>query len=161
MLYAIDIGTYPGLNQAFLFSFVLATGMTLLAIPYGKRRPKGTPLSWGESMLAALYAFATMFIAYGVVPDRWLIHANSELEWNKQKLLYGPFDIFKAKANGGNFPFTVSYQELRDIVVVVIHVFFFALQIFIWVHWQNRDKKAAAGTEIETSTYGRPLVKKA
>ena len=160
MLYAIDIGTYPGLNQAFLFSFFLATGMTLLAIPYGKRRPKGTPLSWGESMIAALYAFTTMFIAYGVVPDRWLIHANSELKWNKQKLFNGPFDIFKAKVNGGHFPFTLSYQELRDVVVVVIHVFFFALQIFIWSWWQKRGKKVAS-TELETSSYGRPLVKKA
>jgi hypothetical protein len=161
LLFAIDIDTYPGLNQAFLFSLALATGMTLLAIPYGKRRPKGTPLSWGESMIAALYAFTTMFIAYGVVPDRWINHADKELKWNKQKLLNGPWDLLKAKANGGHFPFTVSYQELRDIVVVVIHVFFFALQIFIWMRWQNRDKKDAVGTELETSTYGRPLVKKA
>ena len=65
------------------------------------------------------------------------------------------------KVNGGYFPFTVSYQELRDIVVVLIHVFFFALQIFLWAWWQNRSKRAAVGTQIETSSYGRPLVKKA
>ena len=161
MLLAIDISTWPGVNQAFLFSFVLATAMTLVAIPYGKRRPIGTPFTWGESMLASAYAFLVMFIAYGVVPDRWIQHADKNLKWNKQKLLNGPFDILQAKVNGGNFPFTVSYQELRDIVVVLIHVFFFALQIFIWAWWQNRNKKAATGTEIETSSYGRPLVKKA
>jgi hypothetical protein len=157
LLYAI--GTYPGLNQAFLVSLVLATGMTLLAIPYGKRRPIGTPVSWGEAMLAAAYAFMTMFIAYGVVPDRWIQHSDKNLEWTKQKLLFGPFDILKDQVHGGHFPFTVSYQELRDIIVVLIHVYFFALQIWIWHKWQTRGK-AAAGTEIETSTYGRPLVKK-
>ncbi len=160
MLFAIDISTLPGVNQAFLLSLFLATAMTLVAIPYGKRRPRGTPLSWGESMLAALYAFTVMFIAYGVVPDRWIQHADKNLEWNKQKLLNGPFDLLKAKVNGGNFPFTLSYQELRDVVVVLIHVFFFALQVFIWIQWQNRGKKVAS-TELETSSYGRPLVKKA
>ena len=160
LLFAIDISKWPGVNQAFLVSFVLATGMTLLAIPYGKRRPIGTPFSWGEAMLASLYSFTVMFIAYGVVPDRWIQHADKELQWTKQKLLNGPFDILKAKVNGGWFPFTVSYQELRDIVVVLIHVFFFALQIFIWMWWQNRNKKAVS-TELETSSYGRPLVKKA
>lgn len=160
MLFAIDISTWPGVNQAFLVSLFLATALTLVAIPYGKRRPRGTPLSWGESMLAALYAFTVMFIAYGVVPDRWIQHADKNLHWNKQKLLNGPFDILKAKVNGGHFPFTLSYQELRDVVVVVIHVFFFALQVFIWIQWQNRGKKVAS-TELETSSYGRPLVKKA
>jgi hypothetical protein len=66
----------------------------------------------------------------------------------------------KAKVYGGHFPFTVSYQEIRDIIVVVIHLIFFGLQIWIWIWWQNRGKKTAS-TELETSTYGRPLVKKA
>ena len=160
LLLAIDISTWPGVNQAFLFSFALTLVLTLAAIPYGKRRPIGTPFTWGESMLAAVYAFTVMFIAYGVVPDRWIQHADKNLEWNKQKLLFGPFDILKAKVYGGHFPFTVSYQEIRDIIVVVIHLIFFGLQIWIWIWWQNRGKKTAS-TELATSTYGRPLVKKA
>ncbi len=162
MLLAIDISTWPGVNQAFLFSFALALVLTLAAIPYGKRRPLGTPFTWGEAMLGAVYAFATMFVAYGIVPDRWIQHADKNLKWNKQKLLFGPFDILKPKVYGGHFPFTASYQEVRDIVVVVIHLIFFGLQIFIWHWWQTRGKKAAAASkEIATSTYGRPLVKKA
>ncbi len=159
MLYASDITKLPGLNQAFLFSLFLAIGLTLLSIPYGKRRPKGTPLSWGESMIASFYVFGTMFIAYGVVPDRWIQHSDKNLKWSKQKLLWGPFDILRSKDHGGHFPFTVSYQEVRDIVVVVIYAFFFGLQVFIWIHWQKRGPKATS-TELETSTYGRPLVKK-
>jgi hypothetical protein len=48
---------------------------------------------------------------------------------------------------------------VRDIVVVLIHVVFFGLLIFIWSWWQKRGRVTT--TEIETSTYGRPLVKKA
>ena len=154
------LSTVPGFNQAFLVSLAAAILLTLVAIPYGKRRPVGTPVSWGESMLAAAYVFAVMFLAYGVVPDRWIRHSDQNLAWTKQKHLFGPFDILKPKVYGGHFPFTLSYQELRDVVVVVIYAFFFALQIFIWYQWQSRGKKAATGTEVETSTYGRPLVKK-
>ena len=40
------------------------------------------------------------------------------------------------------------------------HVIYFGLLIYIWHWWQHRGDKPAAGTEIETSSYGRPLVKK-
>jgi hypothetical protein len=73
-------------------------------------------------------------------------------------LLYGPFDILNAKANGGNFPFTISYEAIRDIAVVGIHVYFIGLMIFLFIYWQKRGEKAA--TAIETSSYGRPLVRK-
>ena len=148
------------MNQAFLFSLFLTLLLTFAAVPYGKRRPIGTPFSWGESMLASVYVFTVMFLAYGVVPDRFIQHADKNLAWTKQKLLFGPFDIIKPQVNGGWFPFTVSYQELRDIIVVVIHAVFFALQVWVWIWWQKRGTKVAS-TEVETSTYGRPLVKKA
>ena len=76
----------------------------------------------------------------------------------KDKLLLGPFDILKPKAFGGNFPMTVSYEAVRDILTVVIHVYFIALMIFLFVWWQKRGERGAK--EIEVSTYGRPLVKK-
>jgi len=161
LILALDILKLPGMNQAFLVSLALTLVLTFGALLYGKRRPIGTPFSWGESMLASVYVFGVMFIAYGIVPDRFIQHADKNLGWSKQKLLFGPFDILKPKVYGGWFPFTVSYQELRDIVVVVIHAVFFALQVWVWIVWQNRGKKAAASTEIETSTFGRPLVNKA
>ncbi len=160
MILAFDILKVPGVNQAFLFSLGLTLALTFGAMAYGKRRPIGTPFSWGESMNASVYVFGTMFIAYGVVPDRFIQHADKNLEWSKQKLLFGPFDLLKPQVNGGWFPFTVSYQELRDIIVVLIHAVFFALQVWVWVSWQKRGKKTAS-TELETSSYGRPLVKKA
>lgn len=159
MQLAINVLKWPGVNAAFIFSFVLATVLALAALPYAKRRPVGTPTSWGEAMLAATYTFGVLFIAFGVVPHQWIDHADKNLGWNKSKILYGPFDILKPKAFGGNFPFTMQYEAIRDIIVVVIHVYFFGLLMFLWSKWQKRGRVPAK--EIETSTYGRPLVKKA
>jgi hypothetical protein len=103
-----------------------------------------------------------MFLAFGVVPHQWIDHADKDLGWNKTKLIFGPFDLLKPKAAGGNFPMTLQYEAIRDVIVVVIHLWYFGLMIYLWAMWQNRGKKAAAAsTAVATSTYGRPLVKKA
>ncbi len=154
---AIDILRWPGMNQAFLFSLVLTTVMALAAIPFGKRRPKDAPVTWGEAMVGSVYVFFVMFLAFGVVPHQFIVHADNDLGWRKDKLLNGPFDILQAQANGGNFPFTVSYEAVRDILVVVIHVYFIGLMIYLFVWWQKRHDKASK--ELATSSYGRPLVK--
>lgn len=159
MQLAIDVLKWPGMNVAFLFSFFLATAMALVAIPYAKRRPANKPCSWGEAMLGATYVFAVMFIAFGVVPHQWIDHADKDLGWTKTKILYGPWDIFKPQAEGGWFPMTLQYEAIRDVVVVLIHVWYFALTIYLWKVWQARGKSKS--TEVATSSYGRPLVKKA
>jgi hypothetical protein len=150
---------FPFLNEAFLFSFVLSTVLAFLVIPYAKRRPKGTPITWGEAMLAAVYVFGTMFLSFGVVPHQWIAHSDADLQWTKSYIIYGPFDLLKPKALGGHFPFTASYEAVRDTVVVVLHVYYFALILFLWRVWQGRGD-AKPSTEIATSTYGRPLVRK-
>ena len=75
------------------------------------------------------------------------------------KMLYGPGDIFKSQAKGGSFPFDINYLQVGDILVTGIYGFFLGLQIYMWSWWQKRGK--ATSTELEQSTYGRPLVKKA
>jgi hypothetical protein len=147
------------MNVAFIFSFVLTTALSLVAIPYSKRRPKGTPTSWGEAMLASMYVFFVLFLAFGVVPHQWIDHSDKNLGWDKSKVVYGPFDLLKPKALGGSFPFTIPYEAIRDIIVVVIHLYFFGLLIFLWSYWQKRGQTTSK--EVATSTYGRPLVKKA
>ncbi len=62
-------------------------------------------------------------------------------------------------SQGGWNPITLQYEALRDIVVVLLHAVFFGLNIFLAVWWQNRYKETQ--TALPTSTYGRPLVKKA
>ena len=56
-------------------------------------------------------------------------------------------------------PLSITYEAVRDIVVVVLHVIYFGLIIFIWAWWQKRGQVKTA--EIEVSSFGRPLVKKA
>ena len=67
--------------------------------------------------------------------------------------------ILKPKALGGPFPFTMSYEAIRDIIVILLHVWYFGLIIFLWGKWQKRGD-AAPSTELATSSFGRPLVKK-
>jgi hypothetical protein len=156
---AIDVLEWPGMNMAFLTSLFASTLMTLAAIPYGKRRPIGTPVSWGEAMLGGTYAFGVLFLAFGVVPHQWIDHADKNLGWSRTRIVYGPGGILKPQSLGGWSPITLQYEAVRDIVVVIIHVYFFGLLIFIWMWWQKRGQTTT--TAIETSTYGRPLVKKA
>ena len=160
-----EMGGQPILNvlgsQAFLVSFFLATIGALLVLPYAKRRPKDKKATWGEAMLASLYAFGLMVVAFGICPDRWIAHADAELGWGTTNIVYGPFDILKPTAIGGSFnPITIPWQAMRDIGVVIIHVWFFGLLIYIWGKWQKRGE-APVGTAVATSNYGRPLVKKA
>ena len=148
----------PGLNVAFLFSLFLTLAMTAGAIWYGMRRPVGKPLTWAEAMIGSVYVFAIFFLAYGVVPHQWLTHADNELNWRRDKLLTGP-EI------GGQglfeyLPFNITYEVIRDTVVVVIYGVLFGANIYLWSWWQKRGKKKAAVPALTASTYGRPLVRK-
>lgn len=149
---------WPGMNQAFIVSFVVTVAMSLAIIPYGKRRPTGTPFSWGEAMFAATYIFFVLFLAFGVVPHQWIDHADKDLGWSRDKLLFGPGGILKPESAGGWNPITLQYEAIRDTLVVVIHLVFFGLFMYLAVWWQKRgDVKPK---ELPTSSYGRPLVKK-
>jgi hypothetical protein len=56
-----------------------------------------------------------------------------------------------------DFPVVISKQVLSDFVAVNLYMIAFALSIALWAVWQGRgDKKTDA---VETSSYGRPLVK--
>jgi hypothetical protein len=156
---AIDVLTWPGVNQAFIVSLVAALALTLAVIPYGKRRKIGKPISWGEAMLGSTYAFGVLFLTYGILPHQFIDHADKNLGWSKDKLLIGWGGFLKPESQGGWNPITLQYEALRDIVVVLIHAIFFGLNIFVVLWWQNRSK--VVQTALPTSTYGRPLVKKA
>jgi heme A synthase len=141
---------------AFVTSFAIALLGMGAVIWFGKRRPVGAPLTWGEAIAAATFAFALMFWAYGVVPHQWLQWANNELGWTPSKKLLGPNDVLKDQ-----LPFTLDYEKLRDVVVVGIYGLFLTAHVSMWAMWQDRAKKAEAKKqrELAPSTYGRPLVK--
>ena len=81
--------------------------------------------------------FGTLFLAFGVVPHQWIDHADKNLGWSRTRIVYGPGGILKPQSLGGWNPITLQYEAVRDIVVVVIHVYFFGLLIFIWMWWSE------------------------
>lgn len=138
---------------------VLVTILAVLPLPWlAKRRPVGTPLTWGEAMAAATYVFFLFWWAYGLVPHLWLTYADNELGWRADAIVWGPGNVLRPQAQGGWLPLTITYQAVRDLIVVAIYGLYLAAPIALWAYWQGRgDRKAP---EIETTTYGRPLVKK-
>jgi Na+-driven multidrug efflux pump len=141
---------------AFLLSLGVTIGLTAVAMAYGKRRPVGTPLTWGEAMAAATYVFFIIFLIYGVVPHQWLAWADNELGWRKDKILGGPASVAE-KSIGLDIPITISYEHIRDVIAAGIYIVALGVQIALWSMWQNRGKSKPK--EIETSAFGRPLVK--
>ncbi len=119
----------------------------------GQRRPIGTPTTWGEAMVGALWVFLLMFLAYGVVPHQWLTWADTELSWRSDRFLAGPGAVLL------ELPFEVSYRALRDIVVVGIYGAFIVGQVVLWAQWQRRGQTKAPAALTATSSFGRPLVK--
>jgi hypothetical protein len=143
---------------ALVLSFVIAMGGFAAMVAYGKRRPVGAPLSWGEAMLGASLIFGLMFWAYGVVPHQWLLYAENELTWRSDKILVG----WGLPLTGNEglleyfLPFTVSYETLSHIIAVSIYGLFLGMHVAGWAIWQDRAKQKPV--EL-TSGYGRPLVK--
>ena len=124
----------------------LGVGAVIL---YGRRRPLGAPLSWGEAMLAATYTMFMFFWWYAVIPHQWLTWASSELGWTVDNILIEP--------NSWQ-PLTINMQTIRDILVVLIYGVGIGLQVGVWAWWNDRAKPRPV--EVPASRYGRPLVRK-
>ena len=135
---AIDILKWPGMNQAFLFSFFVTLALIGIAVLYGKRRPVGKVASWGEAMAGSAYAFFVMFLAFGVVPHQWLTHVQNELGWQADKQFLGPGGIFEARPTVARSRSTSTTQQIGDILVVGIYAIFLGVFIWIFVWWQKR-----------------------
>ncbi len=122
---------------------------------YSKRRPVGQYLTWGEAMAAATFAFVMFNLWYGVVPHQWITLADNEWGWRADRILFGPFDLFEPNRF---IPWVISYQVLRDLIVVLIYGAGLTLHVWHWAQWQNRAKPKAE--VVPTTTYGRPLARK-
>ena len=140
---------------AFATSLLFAIALDVAVVVYSRRRRPGQPLSWGEAMAAAVFAFTLMMFWYGVVPHQWITLADAEWGWRADRIFFGPGDLFEPNRF---IPFTITYVVLRDLIVLAIYGAGLTLHVFHWVQWQNRGK---ATTEVvPTTAYGRPLVKK-
>lgn len=156
---------------AFIASLVITGIMVGIVVFVARRRPPGQPLTWGEAFVAAAFLFALLLMVYGIVPDRWLRWADNELRWRSDKLgiptgplhyLGVPNPIFSKGVYVGKNrgKIVLNAQDLRDVVAAGIYIVFLGLQIYAWGWWQKRGKKVSTPPELETSAYGRPLVRK-
>jgi|tagenome__1003787_1003787.scaffolds.fasta_scaffold19650396_1 hypothetical protein len=132
----------------------------------GSKRPIGTPVTWGEAMLAGTFVFAIMLVAYGVAPHQWLAYADNTLLWRADKLLVGISSggvVWgqKAKNLGGSGRIIINYQAIRDIIASVIYIVFLGGQMYLWSVWQKRGRKKPGDVEAATSRFNRPVLRKA
>jgi Ca2+/H+ antiporter len=132
----------------------------------GSRRPLGTPLTWGEAMVAGTFVFALMLVAYGVAPHQWLAYADNNLLWRADKLLVGISSggvVWGqgAKNLGGSGRIIINYQAIRDIIASLIYIVFLGGQMYLWSVWQKRGRKKPGDVESATSRFNRPVLRKA
>ncbi len=133
---------------AFISTLIIGIAGVVAVLLYGKRRPVGAPLSWGEAMAASAFAFFLFFWWYGVIPHQWLTFADNELGWTVDNYLLKPTGIQ---------PLTVSWLVIRDFVVLGIYGVGVALHVSLWAIWQDRAKEKPK--VVPASRYGRPLVR--
>jgi hypothetical protein len=93
-----------------------------------------------------------------VIPDRFLVWADNELNWRSDRLLTFPWSDTPGLTFFGRGRILISYQTVRDIIVSGIYGAFLTANFVGWIMWQKRGKKSAT-PELPTSAYGRPLVK--
>ena len=142
-------------NVAFTGSLLLSGVMTGAIIVYAKRRPKaaGATLTWGQAMAAAMYCSFLMFFFFGVVPDRWRVYSAGSLGMRSDAILAGPGSTGWLT----NFPVVISKAIVSDLVTVNLYMVGLVTTFKVWGIWQARGSNVS--DEVETSTYGRPLVK--
>lgn len=149
---------------ALVISTLALVGGIALVFAVGRRRPPGTPVTWGEAFIGGTFIFALFLLAYGIIPHQWLTFADNQLLWRPDKLMIGiSGDGVKlgadVKSLGGTGRIIVNAQAVRDMVAAGIYIVFLVIQVYLWSVWQKRGRKAP---EVELSSrFGRPVMRKA
>lgn len=151
---------------AFVSSLIILIVGVAICLYVGARRPVGTPLTWGEAMVAGTWVFGLMLLAYGVVPHQWLNYADNELLWRPDKLLVGISSggvVWgnEAKNLGGTGRILINYQAIRDVIASVIYIVGLGGQMYLWSVWQKRGRRKPGDVEATRSRFGRPVLRKA
>jgi len=147
-----------------VISTLALVGGIALVFAVGRRRPPGTPVTWGEAFIGGTFIFALFLLAYGIIPHQWLTFADNQLLWRPDKLMIGiSGDGVKlgadVKSLGGTGRIIVNAQAVRDMVAAGIYIVFLVIQVYLWSVWQKRGRKAP---EVELSSrFGRPVMRKA
>jgi hypothetical protein len=160
---------YPIRLEFFVALFFFLVGLAVIYF-VGQRRPPGTPLTWGEAMIAAVFVFGVMVLGYGVVPNEWLKWADNQLLWRPDRIWFAvstKWPVFftgtdaAVKSAAGRGRVLVSFQSVRDIIAATIYIVMLVLQVALWISFQKRGRKPATTDVERTSTFGRPVVKRA
>ena len=156
--------------EFFVSLFIFIAGVALVFV-VARRRPPGAPLTWGEAIAGATFIFGLMLVGYGVVPNEWLKWADNQLLWRPDRIWFAvstKWPVFFTGSNAaveaaaGRGRIIVSFQALRDIIAAGIYVLMLVTQVWLWVVFQKRGRQEApAGVVARTSTFGRPVVKRA
>ena len=95
---------------SFYFNLFLAIAATLAFYFYGRRRPVGKPITWGEGFLGAGAVFAYMIIIYALLPNSWLQWVTGALRWRADKIgiPLGPLHHWRVDA-GSTHLFTIDW----------------------------------------------------
>ena len=144
---------------ALVVSTILAALMCFGVIAYAKRRSAEDPMTWGEAMLFSSAIFFIMFVAWGIVPHQWLTLAENEWSFREDRI-FNAWGVLEPISQGGWFPFNITYRVLSDSVAALIYIVTLIPMVKHWNTWQSRGSIDSSKSEIQKSTYGRPLVRK-
>ena len=144
---------------ALVVSTIAAILMCMAVISYAKRRNADTPLTWGEAMIFSSFIFAIMFVAWGIMPHQWLTLAENEWSFREDRI-WTAWGALVPISQGGWFPFNITYRVLSDSIAALIYIVTLVPMVRLWSIWQKRGEADTSTTAVQTSTYGRPLVRK-
>jgi len=95
---------------SFYFNLFLAIVTTLAFYLYGRRRPVGKSITWGEGFLGAGAVFAYMLIIYALLPNAWLQWVTGSLRWRADKIGIPLGPLHHWRVGGGKSPlFTLNW----------------------------------------------------
>ena len=106
---------------ALIVSLVITFAMAAGIFVYAKRRKVGTPVTWGEAVLAGTYVFALSSWSTASCRTSGSPTPTPTFSWRKDKILAGPGSTGFLEW----LPFTITKYTLRDVVVTVIYIVFF------------------------------------
>lgn len=119
---------------SFVGSLLVAFAMVGGIVAYGRKRPAGAPLTWGEAMVGSVIAFFCLFWAYGVVPEAWILWSANELKWRPDHYLTGPHGTLLKG------PISLSMAGVGDIITLLIYGMMLNAQAGLFIFWNRRGK---------------------
>jgi hypothetical protein len=149
------------LIEALLITFVM-----IALVIWRLRKPKpDRDTTWGEAIGGAVYAFALFLLMYAVVPHEFITVSDKYWGLSTSRYLIKSTTAIPFNTSW-NWPVSIDLQHgVRDPLVVLIYVAFFAANIAVFVLWQKRPTEsevaAAEPRPAGKSRFGRPLKAKA